>query len=79
MATAAGFKGFGIKKEDRTKTRKLTYEGKEYDLSHGGVRVAAITSCTNTSNPAVLTAAGLVAKRAKELGLMTRPYIKTSL
>ena len=77
MATAGGFKGFGIKEEDRTKTGKLTYEGKEYDLSHGGVVIAAITSCTNTSNPAVLIAAGLVAKRAKELGLVTRPYIKT--
>ncbi|MBW4077876.1 MAG: aconitate hydratase AcnA, partial [Acidobacteria bacterium] len=48
-------------------------------LRDGAVAVAAITSCTNTSNPAVLVAAGLVAKRAVELGLTTKPWVKTSL
>src|SRR5262249_58162165 len=46
---------------------------------HGGVVIAAITSCTNTSNPSVLVAAGLVAKKAAERGLETKPWVKTSL
>jgi aconitate hydratase len=50
-----------------------------YNLKHGSVVIAAITSCTNTSNPAVLLAAGLVAKKAVERGLSTRPWVKTSL
>ncbi|HJW04081.1 MAG TPA: aconitate hydratase AcnA, partial [Azospira sp.] len=49
------------------------------DLGHGDVLIAAITSCTNTSNPAVLIAAGLLAKKAVERGLSVRPHIKTSL
>ncbi|MEE2776165.1 MAG: aconitate hydratase AcnA [Acidobacteriota bacterium] len=48
-------------------------------LTHGSVVIAAITSCTNTSNPSVMVAAGLVAKRAAELGLETQPWVKTSL
>ncbi len=50
-----------------------------YQLSHGAVVVAAITSCTNTSNPAVMLAAGLLAKKAVERGLDTKPWVKTSL
>jgi aconitate hydratase len=50
-----------------------------YQLGHGAVVIAAITSCTNTSNPQVLMAAGLVAKKAVERGLKTRPWVKTSL
>ena len=50
-----------------------------FNLHHGSVVIAAITSCTNTSNPAVLLAAGLVAKKAVERGLTTRPWVKTSL
>ncbi len=48
-------------------------------IDHGSVVIAAITSCTNTSNPTVLVAAGLVAKKAVELGLKTKPHVKTSL
>lgn len=51
----------------------------EYALQNGAVVIAAITSCTNTSNPEVLMAAGLLAKKAREKGLMTRPWVKTSL
>jgi aconitate hydratase len=51
----------------------------EYALRHGDVVIAAITSCTNTSNPAVLVAAGLLAKKANELGLRSKPWVKTSL
>jgi aconitate hydratase len=50
-----------------------------YRLRHGAVTIAAITSCTNTSNPAVLVAAGLVAKKAVERGLRAKPWVKTSL
>ncbi len=51
----------------------------EIELTHGAVLIAAITSCTNTSNPSVMLAAGLVAKKANELGLSVAPYVKTSL
>ena len=54
-------------------------EGEDYQIGHGDVMIAAITSCTNTSNPSVLVAAGLVARRARELGLQRRPWVKTSL
>ncbi len=58
---------------------KLHMDGKEAELHHGSVVIAAITSCTNTSNPAVLIAAGLLAQRAVERGLETPPWVKTSL
>jgi aconitate hydratase len=54
-------------------------EGASYTLTHGSVVIAAITSCTNTSNPAVMIAAGLLAKKAVEFGLERRPWVKTSL
>ncbi len=53
--------------------------GDESTLTHGSIVIAAITSCTNTSNPDVLIAAGLVAKKANELGLKRKPWVKTSL
>jgi aconitate hydratase len=54
-------------------------EGTDYDLGHGDVAIAAITSCTNTSNPSVLIAAGLVARNAVAKGLKSKPWVKTSL
>jgi aconitate hydratase len=57
----------------------LTIEGVNCKLQHGSVVIAAITSCTNTSNPSVMIAAGLVAKKAVEKGLGTQPWVKTSL
>jgi aconitate hydratase len=57
----------------------LTFKGEEYKLKHGSVVIAAITSCTNTSNPDVILAAGLLAKNALERGLKVKPYIKTTL
>tara|TARA_R110002126_G_scaffold124350_5_gene266197 strand:+ start:4682 stop:7102 length:2421 start_codon:yes stop_codon:yes gene_type:complete len=54
-------------------------EGEDYDLGHGDVAIAAITSCTNTSNPSVLIAAGLMARNAVAKGLTSRPWVKTSL
>jgi aconitate hydratase len=52
---------------------------RNYDIGHGDVVIAAITSCTNTSNPSVLIAAGLVARKARALGLHPKPWVKTSL
>jgi len=54
-------------------------DGQPFELKHGSVVIAAITSCTNTSNPAVMLAAGLVAKKAVALGMKRKPYVKTSL
>ena len=54
-------------------------EGSEYEIKDGSILIAAITSCTNTSNPNVLIGAGLLAKKAVELGLKTKPWVKTSL
>jgi aconitate hydratase len=68
--------GFGKKPEDLQRPYK-TFDGIE--LKNGDVLIAAITSCTNTSNPGVLLAAGLVAKKAVELGMTVKPHIKTSL
>lgn len=80
LSAPVGFKGFGLTKEqlDRNSV-PFTYEGKQYNLEHGSVVIAAITSCTNTSNPSVMLGAGLLAKRAVEKNLSVKPYIKTSL
>ncbi|WP_159976755.1 MULTISPECIES: aconitate hydratase AcnA [unclassified Novosphingobium] len=59
--------------------QRVPVEGKDFDIGDGDVMIAAITSCTNTSNPSVLVAAGLVAKKADELGLKPKPWVKTSL
>src|SRR5204863_1146339 len=58
---------------------RIKVAGTKHDLGNGDVVIAAITSCTNTSNPSVLIAAGLVAKKAVELGLKVKPWVKTSL
>ncbi|TPW05333.1 MAG: aconitate hydratase 1 [bacterium] len=58
---------------------RVKVEGEKFDLGDGDVVIAAITSCTNTSNPSVLIAAGLVARKAKKLGLSVKPWVKTSL
>jgi aconitate hydratase len=58
---------------------EATLGGQSFTLHHGSVVIAAITSCTNTSNPSVMVAAGLLAKKAVERGLATRPWVKTSL
>jgi aconitate hydratase len=58
---------------------RVAVEGKDHDIGDGDVVIAAITSCTNTSNPDVLIAAGLVAKKAVEKGLKPKPWVKTSL
>ncbi len=65
-------------KADDADTR-YAVEGADHDLGHGDVVIAAITSCTNTSNPSVMLAAGLVARNALKLGLTVKPWVKTSL
>jgi aconitate hydratase len=58
---------------------RVSVEGEQFDFGNGDVAIAAITSCTNTSNPSVLIAAGLVARKAREYGLKPKPWVKTSL
>ena len=79
MTNKVGFKGFGLSEADTKNHATFNYEGKDYEMKHGTVVIAAITSCTNTSNPDVMLAAGLLAKNAVERGLSVKPYIKTSL
>ena len=59
--------------------KRVPVKGRDFDIGHGDVVIAAITSCTNTSNPSVLIAAGLLAKKAAEKGLTSKPWVKTSL
>ena len=58
---------------------RVAVEGTDYEIEHGSVVIAAITSCTNTSNPQVMVGAGLLAKKAVERGLQSKPWVKTSL
>ncbi|KAF5454616.1 hypothetical protein F2P56_024267 [Juglans regia] len=74
-----GFKGFAVPKESQNKAVDFTFHGTPAQLRHGDVVIAAITSCTNTSNPSVMLGAALVAKKACELGLEVKPWVKTSL
>ena len=64
---------------NKTDDRRAPVDGEDFDLGSGDVVIAAITSCTNTSNPSVLLGAGLVAKKAVEKGLKVKPWVKTSL
>merc|ERR1740117_716477 len=79
LTAKVGFKGYGLAEADVSKKVKIDFEGKEYELGHGSVVITAITSCTNTSNPDVMLAAGLVAKKAVAKGLKVAPYMKTTL
>jgi aconitate hydratase len=72
-------RGFALKPEEVTREVTFGTNGGSMKMRHGAVVIAAITSCTNTSNPSVMVAAGLVAKKALEKGLMPKAYVKTSL
>jgi len=75
-------KGFKKVLEDATERKEKNISkvsGTDYEIKDGSILIAAITSCTNTSNPNVLIGAGLLAKKAVELGLETKPWVKTSL
>ncbi len=69
----------GAKGGDEKACATVAHAGMSYELRHGAVVIAAITSCTNTSNPAVMLGAGLLAKKAVERGLTAKPWVKTSL
>jgi len=79
LTNNVGFKGFGLPADKLSTSVPVVIDNKEYVLKHGSVLIAAITSCTNTSNPSVMLGAGLLAKKAVEAGLTVNPYIKTSL
>ncbi len=72
-------RGFGLSAEALVKTGAVETNGNSVKITHGAVVIAAITSCTNTSNPSVMIGAGLLAKKAVEKGLSVHPYVKTSL
>jgi len=73
-------RGYGLPKEELNKRASFEIPGKgKREIGHGAVVIASITSCTNTSNPSVMLAAGLVARKAVELGLEPKPWVKTSL
>jgi aconitate hydratase len=72
-------RGFGLAPEETSKKMPVQLDGKKAEIGHGAVVIAAITSCTNTSNPSVLLGAGLLAKKAVARGLSVPPYVKTSL
>jgi aconitate hydratase len=72
-------RGFNLSEDELNKTAQVTIKGETHTLRHGDVVIAAITSCTNTSNPSVMLAAGILAKKAAEAGLKNKPWVKTSL
>jgi len=74
-----GIKGMGLFEQDLERSGIVSRSGASEQITHGAVVIAAITSCTNTSNPSVMLAAGLVAKKAVERGLKVKNYVKTSL
>jgi len=72
-------RGYGLAEADLARTARVQSNGHADTLAHGAVVIAAITSCTNTSNPSVMVGAGLLAKKAVAKGLRVKPYVKTSL
>ncbi len=72
-------RGFGLNETDLGRSVQSEINNQPSTMTHGSVIIAAITSCTNTSNPSVMLGAGLVAKKAVEKGLQVKPYVKTSL
>ena len=79
LTAELGHQGHGLSEEDLSNSAIVELEGEKFDLNHGDVVIAAITSCTNTSNPGVMLAAGLLARNARKRGLTVKPWVKTSL
>lgn len=79
LTAPLGPQGFDLPEDKLSATGTYKNNGSSTELNHGAVVIAAITSCTNTSNPSVMVAAGLLAKKANELGLKSKAYVKTSL
>ncbi len=78
LLSPVGPRGLGLQEADLAR-RAVVRNGADMEMKHGDVVIAAITSCTNTSNPSVMIGAGLLAKKAVEKGLSVKPYVKTSL
>jgi aconitate hydratase len=79
LAAPVKERGFGLSPEETGRVATVAFNGDRASLKHGSVVIAAITSCTNTSNPSVMLGAGLLAKKAAARGLQIPPYVKTSL
>lgn len=79
LTAAVGKTGFGLQASDLERVATVKDNGHSSQITHGAVVIAAITSCTNTSNPSVMIGAGLLAKKAVERGLSVAPHVKTSL
>lgn len=79
LTSPIGKAGFGLSSDQLHKTSVVKDNGHSTEIGHGAVVIAAITSCTNTSNPSVMVGAGLLAKKAVARGLTVAPYVKTSL
>jgi aconitate hydratase len=79
LAAPVKERGYGLSGPDLAKTAPVQADGHSSTIGHGAVVIAAITSCTNTSNPSVMLGAGLLAKKAVEAGLQVKPHVKTSL
>ena len=79
LTAPLGHQGHGLESQDLSNSAIVESDGNRFDLNHGDVVIAAITSCTNTSNPGVMLAAGLLARNARERGLSVKPWVKTSL
>jgi len=79
LSAPVGPRGFGLSSDELNTQVTVEQNGRTYTLTHGSVVIAAITSCTNTSNPSVMIGAGLLAKKAVERGLDVKPWVKTSL
>jgi aconitate hydratase len=79
LTAPVGPRGFGLAPEKVHTSVPVNYAGRTFELKHGDVVIAAITSCTNTSNPSVMVAAGLLAKKAVERGLDVKPWVKSSM
>jgi len=74
-----GFKGFEVPQNELSRTAKFVRNGQTLELKHGSVVIAAITSCTNTSNPDVMIQAGILCRNAFAKGLKVKEWVKTSL
>ena len=79
LGAPVGAQGFGLESSELDSRTDVNFKDMDFSLKHGDVVIAAITSCTNTSNPSVMLAAGLLAKKAVERGLDVKPWVKTSL
>ncbi len=79
LAAPIAERGFALNSSDMARTATVQNNGHSAEIGHGAVVIAAITSCTNTSNPSVMVAAGLLAQKACEKGMNVKPFVKTSL